>query len=158
AARSLSGSTCFRGGPTVKGPDLERQEGRISGRNDVNDPGAPARVVVGDTEAAPRVVLSDPEDELPPLLEEMQRAVASHPAAARALFRAFVAEGRRFAMTPEGQRIRAELAGSSLIRRGHMVWDTCTMALGEGDPATPSELFDALVLTARIEALEPMLS
>ncbi|MDI1443537.1 hypothetical protein [Polyangium sp. 6x1] len=109
-------------------------------------------------EDLPRVVLGHPEDELSAILDELRAAMMAHPLAAEAFFRAFVAEGRRFALTPEGRRYRAELAGSELIRRGRILWDTCAMSLGDGDAAAPFSVFDALVLATQVEALEPMLS
>ena len=114
----------------------------------------------GGSEPAPRVVVRDPEDDLSTLLREAQLLVIEHPVAAQALFRAFVAEGRAFAETAEGRRWRDELAGSELIRRGRVVWEAGTLNLLEEDAETvlPSKLLDAVVHTAGVEALEPLLS
>ncbi|WP_437994900.1 hypothetical protein WMF26_26125 [Sorangium sp. So ce185] len=109
---------------------------------------------------APRVVLHDPEDELAVVLRTAQQLLLRYPAAAQALFRAFAAEGRAFAQTPEGQRWREELSGSELIRRGRVVWEVGTLNLLEEDADTmlPSKLLDAIVHTAGVDALEPLLS
>ncbi|WP_437948925.1 hypothetical protein WME98_51255 [Sorangium sp. So ce296] len=109
---------------------------------------------------APRVVLHDPEDELAVVLRTAQRLLLRYPAAAQALFRAFAAEGRAFAQTPEGRRWREELSGSELIRRGRVVWEVGTLNLLEEDADTmlPSKLLDAIVHTAGVDALEPLLS
>ncbi|WP_437805113.1 hypothetical protein [Sorangium sp. So ce1078] len=109
---------------------------------------------------APRVVLHDPEDELTVVLRTAQQLLLRYPAAAQALFRAFVAEGRVFAQTPEGRRWREELSNSELIRRGRVVWEVGTLNLLEEDADTllPSKLLDAIVYTAGVDALEPLLS
>ncbi|WP_437932972.1 hypothetical protein [Sorangium sp. So ce341] len=109
---------------------------------------------------APRVVLHDPEDELAVVLQTAQQLLLRYPAAAQALFRAFAAEGRAFSQTPEGRRWREELSGSELIRRGRVVWEVGTLNLLEEDADTvlPSKLLDAIVHTAGVDALEPLLS
>lgn len=111
-------------------------------------------------EPARRVVLRDPEDELAQVLRRAQLLLIQHPVAAQAIFRAFVAEGRAFAETAEGRRLREELAGSELIRRGRVVWEVGTLNLLEEDGETvlPSKLLDAVVQAAGVEALEPFLS
>jgi hypothetical protein len=108
----------------------------------------------------PRVVLSDPEDDLSAVLRQAQLLLIKYPVAAQALFQAFVAEGRAFAKTPEGQRWREELAGSELVRRGRVVWEVGTLNLLEEDAegALPSKLLDAMVQTTGVEGLEPLLS
>jgi hypothetical protein len=113
-----------------------------------------------DAEPTPRVVLRDADDELSAVLREAQLLLIQHPVAAQALFRAFVTEGRAFAETAEGRRWREDLAGSELIRRGRVVWEVGTLNLLADDPDTvlPSKLLDAIVQTAGVEALEPLLS
>jgi hypothetical protein len=108
----------------------------------------------------PRVVLDDPEDDLSAMLRRAQMLLLQYPVAAQALFRAFVAEGRAFAETPEGRRLRDELADSELIRRGRVVWEVGTLNLLEENPETvlPSKLLDAVVQAAGVSALEPFLS
>jgi hypothetical protein len=108
----------------------------------------------------PRVIVRDREDELSSLLRQAQLLLVKYPAAAQALFRAFVTEGRRFGATPEGRRWHDELAGSELVRRGRVVWEVGTLNLLEENEETvlPSKLLDAIVYTAGVEALEPLLS
>jgi hypothetical protein len=110
--------------------------------------------------ASPRVVLGTPQDDLASWLREAQILMVQYPAAAQALFRAFVAEGRRFAKTTEGRRWRDELASSELIRRGRVVWEVGTLNLLEEDGETvlPSKLLDAVVQAAGVAELEPFLS
>lgn len=119
----------------------------------------PPRVVIPEPAAPPRLVLRDPGDELSAIVTRARRAVLAHPAAAQALFEAFVAEGRRFAATPEGRRWRTELAGSELIRRARLVCEACALsASGERAATTPSDLLDAVALAMSVEGLEPVLS
>lgn len=110
--------------------------------------------------APPRLVLREPDDELAALLRSAQRLLIRYPAAAQAVFRAFVAEGRAFAATPEGSRLREELAGSELVRRGRVVWEVGTLNLLEehADTVLPGKLLDAVVQLAGTAELEPLLS
>lgn len=126
---------------------------------DPDERAPPPRVMIREPAAPPRVVLRDPEDELSSVISRVRRAVLAHPVAAQALFEAFVAEGRRFAATPEGRRWRAELAGSDLIRRARLVCEACALsACGERAATTPSDLLDAVALAMSVEGLEPVLS
>jgi hypothetical protein len=72
----------------------------------------------------PRLVLR-PSHELEYLLRRLERLLARDPAGARIFIGALVAEGRRFAATPEGHRWREALAGSQLVRQGRIVWQAC---------------------------------
>lgn len=69
----------------------------------------------------PVIVLEEP-DTLEWLLDLVQVLVRSHPAAAQVIVKALVAEGRRFAGTPEGRQWRSALADSELVRRGRLLW------------------------------------
>jgi hypothetical protein len=69
----------------------------------------------------PRLVLRS-SDQLEQLLRRAERLVARDPAVARSLIGALVAEGRRFAATPEGRRWQATLARSQLVRQGRIIW------------------------------------
>jgi hypothetical protein len=69
----------------------------------------------------PRLVLRE-QDTLEQLLRLVQRLLRRNPAVAGALARALVAEGRRFASTPEGRRWQARLTSSELISRGRLLW------------------------------------
>lgn len=111
-------------------------------------------------ERTPRVVLAEPEDELSTLLRQLQRLIVRHPAAAQAMFSAFVAEGRAFALSEQGKRWRDRLIGSALIRRGRAVWEVGTLNMLEEDRdvVLPSKLLEAVVNGSSIEALEPFLS
>jgi hypothetical protein len=69
----------------------------------------------------PRLVLRSP-DQLEQLLRRVERLIARDPVVARSLIGALVAEGRRFAATPDGRRWQASLARSPLVRQGRLVW------------------------------------
>ncbi len=107
-----------------------------------------------------RWVLRDDDDELAELLRGALRLLLRHPVAAQAAFRALVAEGRAFAETPEGARLRERLGASELIRRGRVVWDVVSLNLLEEHPdgALPSQYLDALVMTAGAANLEEKLA
>jgi len=112
------------------------------------------------SEAPPRVVLREPEDEVGRLLRALQRLLLKYPVASQAMFTALVAEGRLFAATEAGQGWRQRLAASPLIRRGRVVWDETSLRMLEEDPATviPSAVVDAFVHAAVMDGLEPFLS
>lgn len=108
----------------------------------------------------PVIDLGDPEDELFEALGSAQTAMARYPIAAQALFSALVAEGRRYAKTPEGAALQARLAGSDLIRRGRVLWEVGTLNVLEEHPegVLPSKVVDALVQASATPDLERMLA
>lgn len=113
-------------------------------------------------DAAPgaHVELLEPDDALHRVLLQLQASILRHPVAAQALFASLVAEGRRYAKTPEGEAWRARLSGSELIQRTRVVWDVTTLRMLEDDPDTllPTAAADAIVQAARRDDLEPFLS
>lgn len=100
-----------------------------------------------------------PGDELAELLRRVQRALFRHPVAAQAAFAALMAEGRRFAGTPEGAAWKAALEGSELARNGRRLWDALSMGMLEEDPATivPSAYLEALLRAAASADLDALL-
>ncbi len=94
------------------------------------------------------------------LLDQAQGVLLRHPVAAQAGFAALVAEGRRFAGTPEGARWAAVLAGSELMQRARWVWETTSLNLLEEDPDTlvPSTYLEALLRASETPDLEAVLS
>jgi hypothetical protein len=95
----------------------------------------------------PCIELRDSEDDLVALLEEAQLWLVAHPIASRAIVRALVAEGKRFAGTPSGRRWRDHLAQSELLRRARILWDSSILsAVDSREPEPiPSAVIDALV-------------
>jgi hypothetical protein len=109
---------------------------------------------------APEAAEVDPGDAaVAALLRRAQVLLLRHPIAAQAAFAALIAEGRRFAATPEGAEHAAALAGSDLVHKGRRVWDAVGMSLLEDDPATvvPSAYLEALFRAARSANLEGLL-
>jgi hypothetical protein len=76
------------------------------------------------------------------LLAGARRAVLGHPAAARGLFDLLVAEGKRYARTPEGARLRDALVASEAVDHLRRVWETLTLNTLDG-PVTPSGVPEA---------------
>ena len=91
-----------------------------------------------------RLVLRDPPAEHEPVLVRLHAAMLQHPVATQAIVSALVAEGRRFAETPEGRRWSARLARSELVRRGQILWEGSGLALFDDDAGAvlPSALLD----------------
>ena len=99
---------------------------------------------------APRIELRDPEPMEVALLRRLQVMLLKHPVAAQAIFTALVAEGRRFAATPDGAAWQARLAQSSLLQRARLVFDLTTLGLLEERPEgdLPSSYLDALFMAS----------
>jgi hypothetical protein len=111
----------------------------------------------------PRIVLpaGEPGDEaLVALLREAQFLLLKHPIAAQAAFAALVAEGRRFAATPEGRAWHERLARAPLVRRGRVLWESSVLGLLEETPAglLPTALLDAVVGAAARDDLPALLA
>ncbi|RKG77983.1 hypothetical protein D7W79_14075 [Corallococcus exercitus] len=112
--------------------------------------------------AAPGVSESFPagsqEEMLLGLLRRLQVLMLKHPIVVQAAFSALIAEGRRFATTPEGAAWKSALASSPLLQQGRRLWDTLSLNIPEEDPATvlPSAYIEALFQamgSARLEEL-----
>ncbi len=86
------------------------------------------------TDCLPRLVLRD-DDVLARRLRQGQRLLESSPELACAIVQACVAEGRRFARTPEGAHWKETLSRSELMQRGHLIWRAYGLdALAEDNP------------------------
>lgn len=92
------------------------------------------------------LLFEEPTDELSRLLAELRWLTLRHPIAARSAVRALVAEGRRFASTPEGLAWKERLAASELVRRGQLLWDVGTWGAldAEDGPLLPTQVLDAI--------------
>jgi hypothetical protein len=88
-----------------------------------------------------------PPDAIEDLLGQLTVVVLRHPVAAQAAFKALMAQGRRFAATPEGERWRAALVHSEFVRRGRAFWEESPLNLLEDHPeaVVPSGIIDAAV-------------
>jgi len=109
---------------------------------------------VGESElgrnAIPRIELKDPVATEMALLRSVQRILLTHPVAAQAAFTALVAEGRRFATTPEGAQWRERLVNSSVLQQARLIFDLTTLGMLEerGGGDLPTSYLDALFLLA----------
>ncbi len=97
-------------------------------------------------------------DALLGVLRRLRGLLLQHPLAAQAAFSALVAEGRRFATTPEGAAWKSALAGSELVRDGRQLWDALALNLLEEDASTvvPSTYLEALFQAASSSELETL--
>lgn len=76
------------------------------------------------------------------LLAGARRAVLGNPAAARRLHDLLVAEGRRYAATPRGARLRDALVASEAVENLRRVWEMLSLNALDG-PAAPNAAPDA---------------
>jgi hypothetical protein len=107
----------------------------------------------------PRLVIQD-EAPLLSLLRTGQDMLWRNPSGARTLIQALVAEGRRFARTPEGSRLKTTLASSELAGQGRMIWQAFGLDafLGETPETTPSEWLESILEALQTADLESALS
>lgn len=84
------------------------------------------------------------------VLRTLQKVLLQHPVAAQTAFNALVAEGRRFAETPEGREWHSRLVGSSLVQRARLVFDLSTLSMLEDEPPEllPSSYVDVIFMLA----------
>ena len=100
------------------------------------------------------------DEVLTQLLGEMHTLIARYPYVARTLAAAFVAEGQRFAETPEGREWYETLSESELIRRGQLIWEAYGLDnLVESEPEhLPAMWTDTFATAAAHTDLESILS
>ncbi len=86
------------------------------------------------------------------LLMGARRAVLGNPAAARSVHDLLIAEGARYAQTPEGAQLRDRLAASEAVENLRRIWETLSLNVLDGPcqpKATPTAwaelLADAVV-------------
>lgn len=72
------------------------------------------------------------------LLLGARRAVLGNPAAARRLHDLLVAEGRRYAKTPRGSRLRDQLSTSEAVDSLRRVWETVSLNILGGPVSNAS--------------------
>lgn len=87
-----------------------------------------------DTEGSERAVFG--------LLLGVRRAVLGNPAAARALHDLLVSEGRRYAATPRGSKLRDGLVASESVENLRRIWESVSLNVLDG-PAKPKSAPDA---------------
>jgi hypothetical protein len=115
-----------------------------------------------DGQQSARSVEAKPDPREAAVVEMLRRAqilLLRYPIAAQAAFAALVAEGRRFAETPEGAAWRDALASSDLLRSGRRVWDAVSFNMLEDNPGTiiPSAYLEALLRAAKTADIDSLL-
>jgi hypothetical protein len=80
--------------------------------------------------------------------------------AAQAAFSALVAEGRRFAKTPEGADWQKRLLSARETGSAQLLWEILSSRTftERSEGALPSTLLDALSRAIRINSVEPLLA
>lgn len=87
-------------------------------------------------------LLPSPDDVTPAertvheLLVGARRAVLGSPAAARGLHNLLVAEGRRYAQSPEGAGLRDALVASESVENLRRLWETVSLNVLDGPAAS----------------------
>jgi len=104
---------------------------------------------------APQLLPAPPEDAgteraIFDLLVGLRRAVLGSPAAARDLHDVLIAQGRRFAQTDDGARLRDALASSPAVDNLRVAWETVSLNVLDGPaaPGCPPEAWAALFADA----------
>lgn len=94
------------------------------------------------------------------LLREVRTAILEHPLAAQGLFAGLVAEGRRYATTPEGAAWHESLSRSEVLHRARPVWEVISLHMLEEDPdaVMPGAYADALLAVAGGDHVEASLA
>lgn len=112
------------------------------------------------TSDLPRLVLQKNDLPLDKIFLDAQHLLIENPQAARGIIQAFIAEGRRFAQTEEGQLWQEILSHSELVKRGQMIWDAFGLdALVETDSSfMPQAWLDMLAAAVSSPDLETILS
>lgn len=84
------------------------------------------------------------------LLRGVRRAVLGNPAAARRVHDILVAEGARYARTPEGARLRDALAASEAVENLRRIWETLSLNVldGPGEPGAAPPAWSELLSDA----------
>ncbi len=102
----------------------------------------------------------DGAHEFESLLESIRSAAFRHPVAVQSAFAALVAEGRRYAETPEGVELLDGLLNSPTLSRMRVAWEVLTMSAFVEKPegALPSVFVENLVRGLKVNALEPLLA
>jgi hypothetical protein len=99
-----------------------------------------------ESDALPRLILQD-HDSLIRILRFIQRLFVQNPRAVGAIVQAIVAEGYRFAESPDGQRWKGSLTRSELIQRGRLIWESYGFGslLDTGPALVPSDWLELIV-------------
>lgn len=113
----------------------------------------------GERDAA-RQEFAPSDEQIERALGRLHRALFKYPMAVQAAFSALVAEGRRFAQTPEGSEWKERLSRAEETGRARMLWEVLSLSsfTEHNDNPLPTVMVDTLVHTIRTKKLEPLLS
>lgn len=103
---------------------------------------------------------TDDDDDVRAAVHGIHGALLRHPVAAKAIVAALVAEGRKFAATPEGGALQQRLTASRRVRRATVLWRSVTLGLldcDDGD-ALPRMYLDTLLQLVDSAQLEETLA
>jgi hypothetical protein len=110
-------------------------------------------------ETIPTIELHDFDEATLQVLRALQTALLKHPIACQAAFNALVAEGAKFAATPEGREWNAKLENSTLIHQLRYVFDLTTFSLleRESPDILPSAYIDTLFMLSGADRSDHLL-
>lgn len=93
------------------------------------------------------------------LLEVLERVVRSHPFVTRKIYAAFVAEGRRYVETNEGQAMARRLVDAEPVAQGRVLWELLNEPrLGQASVRTmPSHVLEGFAKLASDETVQSLL-
>ena len=107
---------------------------------------------------------TDATGEAPPDVEQalyaMQDAILRYPMVVQSVFSALVAEGRRFALTPEGEELRGRLLRSRSTASARLIWELLTSNAFVERPTTvlPSAFIERFVRALTVRGIEPLIA
>jgi hypothetical protein len=100
------------------------------------------------------------ERELTRVLRRVNEALFRYPLAAQAAFSSLVAEGRRYARTPEGAVWRDRLLAARETANAQLLWEILSSRtfMADSSGVLPDTLVDSLSRAIRLRGLEPLLA
>jgi hypothetical protein len=99
-------------------------------------------------------------DDVVSVLYLVQEAILRYPIVVQAVFSALVAEGRRYAESPEGGALRDRLVRSQSTASARMIWEllTANSFVERPTQVLPSALVERLVRALAVQGIEPLIS
>jgi hypothetical protein len=125
------------------------------------EPHAPAAMKPSEDRATKlEIPVREDDDTLLERMREVHRLLTRHPRVTRAVISAFVTEGRAYARTLEGRRLRDALLGSERLRRARLLWSAFGLEhyAARTSSFEPSQLLGMLVAATASPHLEELLT
>lgn len=126
-----------------------------------HEPHSPAVMEQSDDGATElEIPVREDDDTLFERMREVHRLLTRHPRVTRAIISAFATEGRAFARTSEGRRLRDALLGSERLRRARLLWGALGLEhfAARTSSFEPSQLLGMLVAATASPHLEELLA